>query len=500
MKFKKTAPKKVLLFLSILIFSISCSKDSDLLQEYILSDSTDTEEVIDDIVDNENDESINSGNNDIVDGNNTDKDDSGPLKAFPSAEGFGKNATGGRGGDLYYVTNLNSDGPGSLQYGLSTTPSSGRTILFKVSGWIDHGGSDYLVLNKPNITIAGETAPGGGIGIRGELRIQNDNVIVRHISVRNDDGWSGSNQAAVRIAAYNGESTEDIILDHVSLGWASDENLTVTSTSNTGYVNRVTVQNCIIDNNLNTGYNAINYWNVTNFTYFQNLFGYSTDRNPQSTTCGAGSMEVINNMIYSYTQGAFIASWGIDFDVIGNHYDTGGNSLPWGDAVVQMNDPRVQNCEELGKTDLGLEATRLYYEDNLFNNGPADYDSYSKSRLQSAPQVSSGIIAYPATQTRNNVLTNAGAYNGLQQGLNSYDRDLINKVQNDLQGTRLTSRIYPLDFPTLGQGVPYVDTDNDGMEDQWEIKNFGDLQQFHNGDYDNDGYTNIEEFLHYLAE
>ncbi len=288
----------------------------------------------------------------------------GELIAFPGAVGHGRFAKGGRGGDVYEVTNLNGDGAGSLQYGIVNAPAAGRTIIFRVAGWLDHGGSNYLILNRPNITIAGETAPGGGIGIRGELRILDDNIIVRHISARNDNGWSGSNQAAVRIVAYSGDSTEDIILDHISLGWASDENLTVTSTNNSGYVNRVTIQNCIIDNNLNTGYAAINYWNVTNFTYYQNLMAYSSQRNPTSTTCGPGSMEVINNMTYSYYGSAFIASWGIDFDIIGNNWDTGGNSLPWGDAVVQMNDPMVANCENMGKTDGGITSTDLYYSDN----------------------------------------------------------------------------------------------------------------------------------------
>lgn len=337
------------------------------------------------------------------------KTGSGELKAFPTAVGHGRFTSGGRGGDVYYVTNLNADGSGSLQYGLANAPASGRTIIFRVAGWIDHGGSDYLTLNEPNITVAGQTAPGGGIGVRGELRVQDDNVIVRHISVRNDNGWNSTAPAAIRVVAYNGESTENIILDHVSLGWAKDENLTVTSANNNGYINKITVQNCIIDNNLQTGYNVINYWNVTNSTYYQNLLAYGKQRNLASTTC-SGSFEFINNMTYSYSGSAMVVACGADFDVIGNVWDTGGYTLPWGEDPIRLscdeNPFFDQNCSGLGKTNPGLAGTDLYYTDNLFNNGPATYNTQTKSRLQTSPGVSSNITTYAASGVQDRIIAN----------------------------------------------------------------------------------------------
>lgn len=85
--------------------------------------------------------------------------------------------------------------------------------------------------------------------------------------------------------------------------------------------------------------------------------------------------------------------------------------------------------------------------------------------------------------------------------MNSYDTSLLNKVTNDSQGTKLTSRIYPDDFPTLASGTPYTDTDLDGMEDNWETaRGLNPSVADNNGDDDSDGYTNLEEFLHYLTE
>ncbi|MBN2263946.1 MAG: pectate lyase, partial [Prolixibacteraceae bacterium] len=101
--------------------------------------------------------------------------------AFPGAEGFGAYTKGGRGGKVLYVTNLNNDGPGSLRYAIEQTGP--RTVVFAVSGVIDL--TERLLIDNPYITIAGQTAPGDGICLRGEtFRIEADEVIVRYLRVR----------------------------------------------------------------------------------------------------------------------------------------------------------------------------------------------------------------------------------------------------------------------------------------------------------------------------
>jgi hypothetical protein len=108
------------------------------------------------------------------------------LPAFPGAEGFGSIATGGRGGDVYTVTNLNSSGPGSFFEAISTAPSSGRTIVFAVSGYIRiPSGSGGTRMTASRVTIAGQTAPGDGIGFHNNnFRISGNDVVLRHLRFR----------------------------------------------------------------------------------------------------------------------------------------------------------------------------------------------------------------------------------------------------------------------------------------------------------------------------
>ena len=189
------------------------------------------------------------------------------IKAFPTAQGHGKNSVGGRNGDVYEVTTLSNSAttPGSLKYGIDNAPVQGRTIVFKVSGWIDQadGIGGALTCSNSNITIAGQTSP-MGIGIAGELRLQafNDptnNITIRHLHARsNNSGVGSSARAAIRIVSYLDNLISNIITDHCSFGWASDENVTITEACSFcddggGGVNNVTIQNCIVDNNIGPG-------------------------------------------------------------------------------------------------------------------------------------------------------------------------------------------------------------------------------------------------------
>ncbi|MET6991000.1 Ig-like domain-containing protein [Sediminicola arcticus] len=425
----------------------------------------------------------------------------GPLKAFPGAVGHGRNATGGRGGYVYEVTNLNSSGLGSLAYGVETLTGA-RTIIFKVSGTINHGGGDYLYLGGDNgdVTIAGETAPGGGIAIRGEFRISDSNVIVRNIRIRNDSDWSGSSQAAIRIASYgDNPNISDIIIDHVSMSWAEDENLTITATSSSGSVNNVTIQNCFITDNVGTGKNVIAYWNTSNISFYQNLFGYSSTRNIRSSSCSA-SWELINNYTYNYTESATIGTFGNIADLIGNHWDTGGNSLPYGNDVFEISAGSADNCSSKGQTS-NLSNSFVYFADNLFNGGVASYGPNAKSRLQSTRQNASDITPYSSTLTKTNVLANAGAYNGLPQGLDTFDAARFAKIASGAGGNRMKSAVYPSDFPNIPTGTPYTDSDKDGMSNIWETANGLNPNDARDGkqDRDGDGYTNLEEYLHFLT-
>lgn len=156
------------------------------------------------------------------------------LKAFPGAEGFGSMASGGRGGEVYIVTNRNDSGTGSLRDALSTSGATPRTIVFATGGTIDLS-SRITVNSKSNITIAGQTAPGDGILIRGDAFSFNDcsNLIIRHVRFRHD---ASEDRDAVSVS-----SGTNIIFDHCSVSWGRDETLSLTNAST-----NITVQDCII--------------------------------------------------------------------------------------------------------------------------------------------------------------------------------------------------------------------------------------------------------------
>src|SRR3990167_7447240 len=165
--------------------------------------------------------------------------------AFPGAEGHGALSTGGRGGDVIMVTNLNNAGAGSFRAAL--TASGARTVVFNISGTITLESS--VTISNSNITIAGQTAPGEGITLRrpeneggGVIHIDNgvSDVIIRYIRIR-----SGNGTAAVGDNIRIGHS-ERVIIDHVSLSWSNDENLGVNCLAAECYIKDMTVQNSII--------------------------------------------------------------------------------------------------------------------------------------------------------------------------------------------------------------------------------------------------------------
>jgi len=151
----------------------------------------------------------------------------GAVPAFPGAEGGGAAAVGGRGGRVIEVTNLDGSGPGSLRAGCEA--SGPRTVVFRVSGLIDLAGK-RIVIRQPYITIAGQTAPAGGITVKGhELCIETHDVVVRFLRVRTGRNDAFGHQEGDGIALVS--SCANVMIDHCSVGWANDENLQIWSGS-----------------------------------------------------------------------------------------------------------------------------------------------------------------------------------------------------------------------------------------------------------------------------
>ncbi|MEI8632572.1 hypothetical protein P4S72_12475 [Vibrio sp. PP-XX7] len=208
------------------------------------------------------------------------------LVAFPGAEGYGKYTTGGRGGNVYIVTNLNDSGEGSLRAAVEA--KGARTVVFEVSGTIHL--KNQLKISQGDITIAGQTAPGDGITLRGRtLAISADNVIIRYIRARYGDETQTDNDAVSM--RYH----KNIILDHVSASWGDDETMSVYHGEN------VTVQWSMITESLNRGgvhaFGGI--WGSPYSTFHHNLVAHNVSRNMRFAS-GCGYTDYRNNVVYNW--------------------------------------------------------------------------------------------------------------------------------------------------------------------------------------------------------
>lgn len=241
-------------------------------------------------------------------------DDAAPpgagLPAFPGAEGFGAYATGGRAGTVYHVTNLNDDGPGSFRDAVS---QPNRIVVFDVGGLIRLKKNVSL---SSNLTLAGQTAPGEGVGLYGaSLSAEGEhNLIVRYLRFR--QGISGD----ARKKAFSMGKSSDIILDHCTIQWGRWDNLGITEACD-----RITVQNCIVAEGIDPQSFGSLTDEVTNVTFSHNLWINNDSRNPKVK----GTAQYINNVVYD---------WGItglcgghsaadhSLDVINNYFIKGPSS------------------------------------------------------------------------------------------------------------------------------------------------------------------------------
>ncbi|NHF59154.1 T9SS type A sorting domain-containing protein [Flavobacteriaceae bacterium TP-CH-4] len=377
-------------------------------------------------------------------------------KAFPSAEGFGKNTTGGRGGIVVEVTNLNNSGPGSLREALKMTGT--RTIVFKVGGTINC--SSYLSIpsGSGNVTIAGQTAPGGGITIKGaELRVSASNVIVRHLRIRPGSNVSGSNVNAVRVTPY-GTDISNIIFDHVSVTWGVDKVFIIGAIYNGDNVSNVTVQNSIIGENIGSGMGFLLYKNTKNVSIQKNLLTHMRERNIRSSTSNA-NFEMINNVVYGFSYGT-LPTYENHFDIIGNVYKT---------------DPKVSTALQTirleASTNGKIGLTKAYIDDNVLDGSKVSVSSNISPYLQSSPIFDSGIVPMPVNEVEAYVLSDVGS----SLTRDAVDERIIYEVKNRTGGLK-SSTSAAGGYPSISNGTAYKDSDKDGMSDEWEALNGRDLR------------------------
>ena len=403
--------------------------------------------------------------------------------AFPTAEGFGANTQGGRGGKIIFVTNLNDSGPGSLRKALEQ--EGPRIIIFKVGGVIEL--KDDIIIKNPYVTIAGQTAPGDGICLKNAgLSIFTHDVIVRHLRIRPGDSKIGSyygDRDAIKINGYN------IILDHISASWSIDEVISIWDSHD------VTIQFSIFSeallNNLHPkGKHSMGMLirnNVKNLCVHHNIFTHNNERNPR--VGGDVSLYFANNIIYNWGHyGSAISASGIagrrgnvtlgpvSANIINNYYKKGPDSK--GEAFRFGELP---------------DNSEVFLDGNIGLDGIKEYPFLSSTLV--TPDAD--IELHEANKSYNLVLEEAGATIPIRDEI---DKRIVIEVKNRA-GKIIDSPIEVGGYPIYKSGILPLDTDNDGIPDDWENANGLNPQDTTDGnkDRDKDGYTNIEEYLNELA-
>jgi pectate lyase len=428
---------------------------------------------------------------------------SAQLPAFPGAEGFGAFATGGRGGDVYCVTSLNSSGPGSFAEALATIPPEGRTITFGVSGYIP---INKARITKSKVTIAGQTAPGDGIGFQGgPLIIAGNEVVIRHARFRYGRQPAGGDCINIERGVTN------VMLDHLSLQFSTDENLS--SFSKNPRPDRLTFQWSINAWGLET-HSAGGLWDVNRVTTHHTLWAHNHTRNPKARPDGL--LDWINNVTFDYDIGfimgdsASAADW--KANVRGNYF------------IRLSGGENSHALEKARTTPDGKPNFTLHVGDNLFDkngNTVLDGKDYgyaiaSGTYSNAATPIPAGgglavtidppLLAYKKIASQVGVLRlDAACAKPVQDELDTIlIRNLLALKRHRVRHQNETGA--SLDgFGRLESATAPADSDRDGLPDFWETA-IGSNPKLpdHNQPVGADafvpaGFTRLEEYLHFRA-
>ncbi len=412
--------------------------------------------------------------------------------AFPGAEGFGKYTSGGRGGVVLFVTNLNDDGLGSLRSAIETEGS--RTIIFQISGNIRL--QSPLHIEEGNLTIAGQTAPGDGICICDyPVIIKADNVILRFIRSRLGDRYELSEDA---ISATH---CENLIVDHCSFSWGIDEVASFYDNVNT------TVQWCIVSESLNDsyhhkgkhGYGGI--WGGMGASFHHNLIAHNSSRNPRfmgSRYHKQPERELVdfrNNVIYNWGMNSSYGGEAGRHNLVANYYKSGPASKRK-DRIVE---PWDENGRWFISQNYVFDHPKII-ADNWAGGVQGDY--VDEIRADSVFAVED-VYTIKAEEAFELVLSNAGVVIPVRD---TVDTRIVSEVRSgkasfgkDGRGI-IDSQKQVGSWPELRSTKPLADRDMDGMPDQWEISTGlnPDNPKDSKG-YSGTGYTYLEEYLNSLV-
>ena len=422
--------------------------------------------------------------------------------AFPGAEGYGQYTTGGRGGAVIEVTNLNDSGEGSLRAAIET--EGPRTIVFRVSGTIEL--LSNLNIKKGNVTIAGQTAPGDGICIRNyTVRVDTSNVIIRYMRFRMGDVYAQENDAIW------GRDHKDIIIDHCSMSWSTDEASSFYDNEN------FTLQWCLVAESLNRsvhgkgdhGYGGI--WGGMGATFHHNLLAHHKSRNPRfqgsryNSTPETELVDYVNNVIYNWGDNSAYGGEGGNQNIRLNYYKYG--------PATSSSSKRYRIIEPSDTAGNWYVADNFVFgypnitSDNWSGGVQGSYSNYQKNKNITTPFPYAPVQTQSPEEAYQLVLEGVGA---VLPKRDVVDARIIEEVRDQTAtfggaygaGTGIIdSQSEVGGWPLLLSAPAPTDNDHDGMPDEWELANGlspTDAED-RNGDLDGDGYTNLEEYLNSIV-
>ena len=459
--------------------------------------------------------------------------------AFPGAEGFGRYVSGGRGGNVYHVTSLADDGTeGTLRWALGK--SGAKTIVFDVSGTIHLQSSLDIAIG--NVTIAGQTAPGDGICVADyPVAIKANNVIVRYMRFRlgnknvllnGADGWD----------AFGGMDQENIIVDHCSVSWSIDECLSVLGNKNT------TVQWCLVAQSLvNSGHSkgAHGYggnWGGSGASFHHNLIAHHGSRTPRlgprPTTQLDERMDMRNNVIYNFGGNGCYGGEGMTVNIVNNYYKPGpGTSTDKKGYRIAGIGIRTQSYVDTYPAYApALHLWGKYFVTGNYNTkySSVNNDNWTYGIINqidasgcdgtfTAETKDSIKLAEPmdfvatTTHSADDAYDRVLDYAGASLSRDSFDELMVSDARNgaaSYTGKGLSKGFVnsqddnrPADaaddwsaWPTLNSTAAPIDTDGDGMPDEWEKSNGLDPSDPSDGKtIGTDGYSNLENYLNSLV-
>lgn len=456
--------------------------------------------------------------------------------AFPGAEGYGRYATGGRGGTVYHVTSLDDDAAnpaeGTLRYYI-TKKSGPRIIVFDVAGTIEL--QAQLKIAKGDLTILGQTAPGNGICLKNyPLCINADNVIVRFIRCRlgdlaDDDAMSASH--------HDDAVCRNIIIDHCSLSWCTDEVGSFYGNEN------FTLQWCILSESLKDnaakgtshGYGGI--WGGKKASFHHNLLAHNDSRMPRFdhgyVSTLAGPVDYVNNVVYNWGGNSTYGGENEEgceskkINMINNYYKPGAATKS--SATTRFLNPTTA-CGNCDGTDVpatfyisgnymygSAEATATNVSSSTIkmdSSSPISYDNWKSKYVVTAPfKTTDAEFQYNTInmQTPEKAFEKVVATAGASFSRDAVDTRVAQETEDGTWSCRgsngstnglIDAASDAGGWPEL-TGTPKKDTDNDGMPDEWETAHGLNPNVNDAGRYNLDSrryYTNIEVYAHSLVE